>query len=145
MQRWRIWRGNPNSDARLALVAVAGAFVAGAAGRGDSSLFNILGLICCALAGWYDGRYANAVGEFWPAAVRRGAVVRAGIGFALLTVGWWAPEITEAGSDGLREALFAGMLFGGAALILGAFARFAMTDLMRYAGRKLQERLDDDF
>ena len=84
-------------------------------------------------------------GQRWPAAVRRGAVLRAGVGFALLTVGWWAAEITEAGSNGLREALFAGMLFGGAALILGAFARFAMTDLMRYAGRKLQERLDDDF
>jgi len=43
------------------------------------------------------------------------------------------------------DALCAGALFAGAALMLGGIARLVMTVGMRYAGRKLQERLDDDF
>jgi len=144
-RRWRIWRGNPAANVRLAQVTTLGAALFGALGRGDSSLFNMLALIGVAATGWYEARYADAVGDFLPEAVKRGAILRLAAGAALLLAGWWGPDRLADDRSGWPEAASAAALFGGAALMLGGIARLVMTVGMRYAGRKLQERLDDDF
>ncbi|MCC6704550.1 MAG: hypothetical protein IT334_06715 [Thermomicrobiales bacterium] len=144
-RRWRIWRGNPAANVRLAQAATFGAALFGAIGRGDSSLLNTLALIGVAATGWFEARYADAVGDFLPQAVKRGALARLAAGAALLLAGWWVPGLLGDPRSGWMDALCAGALFAGAALMLGGIARLVMTVGMRYAGRKLQERLDDDF
>ena len=144
-RRWTIWRGNPNANVRLAQVAVTGAMTAGAISGGDSSLLNIVALVCVAASAWFEGRYADAVAEYWPVPVRRGTLLRMGLGFALLIGGWVGPAKNERLGSASRNAISGGALFGGLGLISGASARFVLSDLARYASRKLQERLDDDF
>jgi hypothetical protein len=135
-RRWRIWRGNPNASVRLGLVAVLGAFIAGALSGGNSSLYNVIALLFVVASAWYEGHYADAVSTFLPAAVRRGALIRFGAGALVLASAWLMP-------DGF-ERFSTAALFGGLALVSGASARLAMSDGARYAARKLQERLDDD-
>jgi hypothetical protein len=143
-RRWRIWRSNPNANLRLGQVAVLGASLAGALSGGEHPLLNIVALLFVAATAWFEGRYADAMAEFLPAQVRRGAFIRLGAGVLMLLAGWRLPGLLDLDRDGWVEALAAAGLFGGLALILGASARFLMSDGARYAGRKLQERLDDD-
>ena len=143
-RRWRVWRGNPNASVRLGQIAVLGAAVAGAISRGDDSLLNIVALLFVAASAWFEGKYADAVYEYSPSPVRRGALMRLGTGIVLVLGGWWVPTLFETSQRGWIDSLAAAALFGGLALISGASARLLMSDGARYAGRKLQERLDDD-
>jgi hypothetical protein len=144
-RRWRNWRGNPNASVRLGQIAVLGALVAGAVSRGDNSLVNIIALLFVAASAWSEGKYADAVHEFWPSQVRRGALIRLAVGVLLVLGSLLLPGLIDSSDRGPIDALTWATLFGGLALVCGASARLLMSDGARYAGRKLQERLDDDF
>ena len=145
LRRWRIWRGNPNASVRLGQITALGAGLAGTVSRGDNSVLNIVAVIFMGATAWFDGTYADAVAEFLPRQVRRGALIRLGAGLLLLVGSWRLPDLFDTTQREWIEALTTGALFGGLALILGASARILMSDGARYAGRKVQERLDDDF
>lgn len=158
-RRRRAWLDNPDSNRILAMLAVALAgtagFVAGwlrdvldrgTTGHSAASLLIVLALLAVVAAGWFDGRYGDVLGEFLPAAVRRGGIIRLLIGITASLAGCVvATALSGAGRPAFLIATATGGLFAGLALLLGGAARLLMSDGARYAGRKLQERLDDDF
>ena len=144
-RRWRRWRANPASNTRLALIAIVASALAGVAGGGNSSLFNIIGALCIGMSAWFEGCYASIVGDFLPRSLRTGAILRFAGGLGLALLGWWVPDLRSENYATWWDAVSAGCLFGGVALMLSGVARLVATDFARYASRKLQDRLDDDF
>lgn len=159
MARRRAWLNNPDANRILAMLAVALAgtagFIAawlrdaldrGTAGHSATSLLIALALLAAAASAWFEGRYGDALGEFLPAAVRRGGIIRLLLGIVTSLAGCvLATALSGEGHPALLIAAFTGVLFSGLGLLLGGAARLLMSDGARYAGRKLQERLDDDF
>jgi hypothetical protein len=159
MPRRGVWLNNPDTNRTLALAAagLAGTagFIAGwlreelqrgTTGHSAASLLIVLALLAVAATAFFDGRYGDALGEFRPAMVRRGGFIRLLLGLAASLGGCVAA--TALSGEGRPAPLIAagnGVLFVGLALLLGGAARLLMSDGARYAGRKLQERLDDDF
>lgn len=144
-RRWRTWRGNPGSYAQIGAITTAAAGLTGAASGGDRSVFIMLALVFTAATGWYEGRYAEAVGEYWPRVVRRGALIRLGLGVLFIIAGWFITAIDDFDDKSWIDTVAAGLLFCGLALVVAGAARLIMTVGAQYVGRKLQDRLDDDF
>jgi uncharacterized membrane protein YeaQ/YmgE (transglycosylase-associated protein family) len=141
----------------MAAAALAGAagFVAawmrevldrGTTAHSAASLLIVAALLCVAASGVLEGRYGDALGEFLPARVRRGGVLRVLLGIAGALGGCALATMLD-GDDYpmLVVAAGNGLLYVGLAVLLGGVTRLLMSDGARYAGRKVQERLDDDF
>ncbi len=157
-RRWRTVLDNPDANRIFALIAAA---LAGAAGfaaawlrdeleRGTTahsatSLLIVAAVLLAAASALFEGRYGDALGEFLPASVRRGGLLRlllgVGVGLAGCIV---ATALNDDSTPVWVIAAANGALLAGLALVLGGAARLMMSDGARYAARKVQERLDDD-
>jgi MFS family permease len=158
-RRRRALLDNPDANRILAMAAAA---LAGAAGfvaawlravleRGTTahsaaSFLIVLALLCVGAAGLFEGRYGDTLGEYLPAQVRRGGLLRVLLGVSAALAGCvLATVLNDDEHPAILIAAANGVLYTGLAMLLGGVARLAMSDGARHAGRKVQERLDDEF
>lgn len=118
--------------------------MAGGLARSDRPFLVMLALLCVMATAWFEGSYADALGDFWPSELRRGGLLRLLGGLAATLGGCLLIDLANDSGSVWPEIAVHVAIFGGLALLLGGAARLLMIDGMRYAGRKLQERLDDD-
>lgn len=158
-RHWRRELASPRAQQRLAWIALlvgAGIAIAaswwrsgtepGSGGRSLSYLLNVAALLISLISVVFEGRVANLLGDFAPAQLRRGSLLRLCAGVLLLVIGCVVGVVIA--NDRLPEGVRAagiGALVAGCTLVLSGFVRLALVDGARYAADKVQERLDDDY